>query len=317
MKRCALIAISLLLPSAVWAQAWPEKPVRTIVPFPAGGPLDVLARLFNDRFAAALGQPFIIDNRAGANGNLGGEAVARAAPDGHTLLWVIDTPMTLNPSLYAKMPFDPAKDLAPISQVATTASVLVVHPSVAAASVAELVALSKKRPLNYASGGGGSPGHLATELFALQAGAPMTHVPYKGNAPAVVSIVAGETQVFVSGITGVLPHIKAGKVKALAVTSAKRAPSLPDLPTFAEAGVPGVEVEAWFGLYAPAGTPRAVVDRLHREVVAAAKLPDVQQRLAGFAIVPVAGTPEQLAAVMQSDARKWAKVVKEAKITVD
>lgn len=298
------------------AQSYPNRPVRMVVPYPAGGPLDALARIFAEKLAIAFAQPFVIENRAGANGNIGAESVARSAPDGYTLLWAIDTQITVNPALYPNMAYDPQKDLAPVSLISTSDGVLVLHPSIQASSVREFVALAKKQALNYSSGGNGSPAHMAAELLMAETGISLVHVPYKGSGPVVASLLAGETQVSITSIPGVIAHIKSGRLKALAVTGSKRTAFLDQLPTFAEAGFPGVVIDGWRALYAPAATPRTIVDQLNRELVRIAKLPDVQERLAGIGTVAVVSTPEQLSALMQAETRKWAKIVKDANIKV-
>ncbi len=310
----ALAAIVLLQP--VQAQDYPSKPVRMIVPYPAGGPLDTLARIFADKMSQGLGQPMIVESKPGASGNIGGDLVARATPDGYTLLWAIDTAMTVNPSLFKNMTFDPLKDLAPVSLVSASDSVLVVNPSVPVNSLKDLIELSKKQSLNFASGGNGTPAHVSTALFMREAGVTMTHIPYKGNAPSVASLLGGETHFSIASVPGVMRHIKAGKLKAIAVTGSKRTPFLPDLPTFAESGFPGVVVDGWRALYAPAGTPRAVIDALNRELGRVAKLPDVVEKLAAIGTVAVVSTPERLTEVMREETAKWAKVVQEAGIKV-
>jgi tripartite-type tricarboxylate transporter receptor subunit TctC len=297
------------------AQGYPAKPVRTVVPTPPAGPLDIVARLVGAKLAEKLGQPFVIDNRPGAFGNTGAEFVAKSAPDGYTLLWVVDATMTANPSLY-KLNFDPQRDFAPIAMVTESGSALVVHPSIAANNVKDLVAIAKKQPLAYASGGNGSPGHLLGEQFKVATGVDMTHVPYNGNAPAVQSIVSGTTQVFLSSIPGVLPNVRSGKLKALAVTLPKRSPDMPDLPTLLEEGI-AADTTSWFGLYAPAQTPQQVVDLIYRETSAAIAAPDLQSKLRGLGLTPVIAPAEALSARVRSDTAKWAKVVREAKITVN
>jgi len=298
------------------AQAYPNRPVRMIVPYAAGGPLDTLARIFADKMTQGLGQPMIIEAKPGANGNIGAEQVARAAPDGYTLLWVIDTAMTVNPSLYTDMKFDPQKDLAPVSLVSSSDSVLVVPAASPAANVRDIVEMAKKQPLNFSSGGNGTPAHLAAALLMREAGVQMTHIPYKGNAPSVQSLLAGETQLSIASIPGVMGQIKGGKLKAIAVTGPKRTPFLADVPTFAESGFPGIVIEGWRALLAPPGTPRAVIDALNAELVRVAKLPDVIERLAAIGTVAVASPPERLAQVIRDETRLWAKVVKDAGIKV-
>ncbi len=305
-----------LIAQGAHAQTYPDKPVRMVVPYAAGGPLDTLARIFADKMQQGLGQPMLIDARPGANGNIGAEAVARSAPDGYTLLWVIDTAMTVNPALYANTTFDPQKNLAPVSLVSSSDSVLVVPAATPVASVRDLVALAKKQPLNFSSGGNGTPAHLSAALLMREAGIEMTHVPYKGNAPSVASLIAGETQLSIASVPGVMGHIRSGRLKAIAVTGAKRTPFLADVPTFMESGFPGIVIEGWRALLAPAGTPRAVIDVLNAELVRVAKLPDVQEKLAAIGTTAVAGTPEQLAQVIRDETRLWAKIVKDAGIKV-
>lgn len=310
----ALAALSIA--HGAQAQAYPDKPVRMIVPYAAGGPLDTLARIFADKMAQGLGQPMLIEAKPGANGNIGAEMVVRAAPDGYTLLWVIDTAMTVNPALYASMTFDPQKNLAPVSLVSSSDSVLVVPATTPVSSVRDLVALAKKQSLNFSSGGNGTPAHLAAALLMREAGIDMTHVPYKGNAPSVASVIAGETQLSIASIPGVMGHIRGGRLKAIAVTGSKRTPFLADVPTFIESGYPGVVIEGWRALLAPAGTPRAVIDTLNAELARVAKLPDVIEKLAAIGTVAVASTPERLAQVIRDETRLWAKVVKDAGIKV-
>jgi tripartite-type tricarboxylate transporter receptor subunit TctC len=312
--RLVVSAFAALAAPLAPAQPYPSKPVTAIVPFPPGGPLDFVARVVGEKMAASLGQPIVVENRAGAFGNIGAQAVARAAPDGYTLLWVVDATVTSNPAVYGNVGFDPLRDFAPVAMVTESASALVIHPSVPAANVAELIALAKKQPLAYASGGNGSPGQLIGELFKLETGAPMTHVPYKGNAPAVQSIVAGQTQVFFSSIPGIVRQVAAGKLKALAVASAERSPYLPGVPTLAESGV-NVKIKSWFALLAPARTPQAIVERLYREAQAAVKDPAVSEKLTKQGLDAVVAPPDELAARMRSDTEKWTRVVREAKIT--
>jgi len=259
----------------------------------------------------------VVDNRGGANGNIGGELVAKAAPDGYTLLWVIDTAMTVNPALYAKsMTFDPLKDLAPVSLVSNSDSVLVVPANSPAATVRDIVELAKKQSLAFSSGGNGTPAHLAAALLMRETGVTMTHVPYKGNAPSVASLLAGETQLSIASIPGVMSQIRGGKLRAIAVTGAKRTPFLADVPTFVDPGYPNIVIEGWRALLAPPGTPRAVIVKAAAEMTRVAKLPDVVEKLAAIGTVGVASTPERLAQVMRDETRLWAKVVKDAGITV-
>src|SRR5690242_9352107 len=301
--RLVVSAFAALAAPLAPAQPYPSKPVTAIVPFPPGGPLDFVARVVGEKMAAGLGQPIVVENRPGAFGNVGAQAVARAAPDGYTLLWVVDATVTSNPAVYGNVGFDPLRDFAPVAVVTESGSALVIHPSVPAANVAELIALAKKQPLAYASGGNGSPGQLIGELFKLETGAPMTHVPYKGNAPAVQSIVAGQTQVFFSSIPGIVRQVAAGKLKALAVASAERSPYLPGVPTLAESGL-NVKIKSWFALLAPARTPQAIVERLYREAEAAVKNPAVREKLMKQGLDAVVAPPDELAARMRTDTEK-------------
>ncbi|MCC6472712.1 MAG: tripartite tricarboxylate transporter substrate binding protein [Burkholderiales bacterium] len=283
----ALIAL-LALPVA--AQSYPSRSVHNIVPFPSGG-MDVVVRALAARMSARLGQPFVVENRPGASGNIGAQAVARAEPDGYTLLWVIDATLTINPALYPKIGFDPSRDFQPIALFNSVASVLLVHQSVEARNVADLVSLAKKTRLHYASGGNGSPGQLSTELFRSIAGIDLDHVPYKGNAPAVASILAGETQVFFSTTGGAMNALRSGRVRALATSSGERSRFLPEVPTMREAGYPEFDVSWWYALLAPAGTPAVIVDTLYRELERAVQQPELQKLLAPIAFEPTVSAP--------------------------
>ncbi len=307
---------ALSVASGAVAQDYPNRSVRMIVPYAAGGPLDTLARIFADKMRQSLGQPMVIEARPGANGNIGADLVVNSPPDGYTLLWVIDTAMTVNPSLYADMRFDPQKNLAPVSLVSSSDSVLVVHPDTPVSSVRDLVALAKKQPLNFSSGGNGTPAHLAAALLMREAGVDMTHVPYKGNAPSVASVMGRETHLSIASIPGVMSHIRSGRLKAVAVTGSKRTEFLPDVPTFAESGYPGIVIEGWRALLAPAGTPRAVIDVLNAEIAKIARMPDVREKLASIGTLAVASSPERLAEVMREETVLWSKVVKGAGIKV-
>ena len=315
--RGTLAAALLALGSASLAQDYPSKPVRIINPYPAGGPSDFIGRLLGERLQGTLGQPFVTDNRSGAAGNVGAIAVARAAPDGYTLLVCVDFTLGTNPVLYERAGFDPIKDFAPISLLAKSQSVLVVHQSIAASTVQEFIALAKQRPLTFASGGNGSPGHLSGELFKQITGVDMTHVPYKGNPQAVAAVVSGETQMFIAAISTILPHVKSGRVRALVVANEHRAASLPGVPAAAEAGVAGIEVDSWFGLLAPANTPRDVIDKLHREVAAALRSPELRERLQQAGIEPSGLPGSEVTRLIERDLKKWAPVIKRAGIKVD
>lgn len=314
--RWILLAAAAALALPAWAQRYPDRPVRVVVPFPAGGPLDVTARLFSEKLAASLGQPFVIDNRVGAAGNIGTEIAAKARPDGYTLLWVIDSILTVNPILYANFR-DPLESLAPVAQLIEYPSVLVVHPSLPARSSAELVKVSKTHSISYASAGLGSPGHRYMEYYKLLTGAQMTHVPYKGNAPAVVSIVTGETQVFISAIAGVLPHVGQRRLRALAVTSPKRSPALPDVPTMSELGLQKFAAVGWFTILVPNGTPPSVVDSLAAELRRAIQLPDIRDKLAQLGVEPAFDTGKSVIARAREERKLWAEVVQKTGMKID
>lgn len=310
MRRWALL-LAALLPLHVAAQSYPSKPVRLVNPFTAGGPLDLMGRLLSDKLSGALGKPIIVENRPGAAGNVGAAEVARAPGDGHTLLLTLFSIVTSNPHLYERLPFDPLKDFAPITAIARSDSVVVVHPSVPAASMRELVAHAKANPgrLNYASAGKASPGHLTAEFFARGTGAAFTHVPYKGNAEAIRSVIAGETQIMFTPTTGALPHIKAGKLKALAVYLTDAVDELPGVPSLE--GFDQKTVPFWYGLLAPAGTPREIVQRLNAETVNALKDPQVDKALRAGRIFPIGNTPEEFAAMMREGHAAWGRVIRE------
>ena len=309
----------LLVPIAAFAQAYPSKPVRLLVPFAPGGTTDVLARLLGQKLSEALGQQFVIDNRPGAGGNIGTELAARSPADGYTLVMSFDGTMAINPSVYRKLPFDAQKDLAPVASVAQVPLLIVVHPAVAAGSIAELVALAKANPkrVNYSSAGHGSTGHLTGELFAARAGIEMVHVSYKGGGQAVQDLLGGQIQMLVTALPTVEGHLKGGKLRALAFTSPKRVPGAPEVPTLAESGFAGFDVLSWYGVLAPAGTPPEVVRRLNAQINAVLQAPDVRARLAALGAEPTGGTPEQFAATIRADTVRWAKVVSDAGIRID
>jgi len=299
--------------------AYPERPVKIIVPFPAGGPADALARIVGDKLAQSLGKAFIIENKAGAGGNIGMEQGARAAPDGYTLTLAPVGNLTVAPALYSKLPYDPAKDFAPITVLASVPNVLIVNPSVPAKSVAELVALAKAKPgsLNYASPGNGSIPHLAAELFKRMAGVDIVHIPFNGVAPASNAVLAGDVQMFFAQSSAALPQWRAGKVVALGVATSKRIAAAPDLPTIAEQGFPDFEATSWYALVAPAGTPGAMVERLHGEIVKTLREPDVREKIAGLGAEPVGNTPAEFAAMQRAETIRWTRVAKEANIHAD
>ena len=306
----AVALAAALLPAQ--AQQYPTRPVRFVVPFPAGGSVDTLARTIGPRLADALGQQIVIDNRPGGNGNIGMEIVAQSRPDGHTIVLAYIANLAIAPSLFGKLPYDPVKDYAPVTQIATSPNVLTAHPSAQATSLKELIALARAKPgqVTYASTGIASVGHLTGELLNSLAGMKMTHVPYKGGGQAIIGLLGGHVQVMFSGFSAPMPHIKSGKIRALAVTGARRSPALSEVPTIAEQGFPGVEATAWYGVLAPAGTSKPVVTRLHGETVRILKLPDVSQRLDGLGFEIVGSTPEQFGAYIRSEIKKWEKVVR-------
>jgi tripartite-type tricarboxylate transporter receptor subunit TctC len=313
----AVLGIVVAAPEAT-AQAWPNRSVRVVVPFPAGGSADTLARLLGQKLSERLGQPFVVDNRPGAGGNIGTDLVAKATADGYTVL-VTPSSLAIAPSLYRNLSWDPVKDFAPVVLVASTPNILVVHPSVAANSVQELVALAKSKPgqLNYASGGNGATNHLAGELFKRMTSTDIVHIPYRGNPLAVIDVLNGQVAMMFDFMITSLPHVKAGKLRPLAVTGTKRSPQVPELPTVAEAGVPGYEASTWFSVMAPAGTPAEAVSKLNAEVNAILQMPDVRERLDTLGAEPMGGTPADVAALIRTDLAKWAEVVKAANIKIE
>jgi tripartite-type tricarboxylate transporter receptor subunit TctC len=301
------------------AQDYPSQPVRFVVPFAPGGTTDVLARLVGEKLSASLGQQFVVDNQAGAGGNIGTAQVAKAKPDGYTLLMGTVGTHAINASIYPRLPYDPIKDFAPVTLVATVPNVLVVNPEVPANSVAELILLAKEKPgeLNFASSGNGTSIHLSGELFKSMTGVDMVHVPYKGSGPAVVDLLGGQVQMMFDNLPSSAPQITAGKLRPLGVTSKERSPTLPDVPTIAEAGLPGYEALSWFGVLAPAGTPDAIVAKLQEEIAAALADPAMRERLAELGAVPVGDTPAEFADFISAETAKWAKVVQEAGIKLE
>lgn len=314
------LAIASLAPNGALAQDaaadFPRKPVRIIVPAAPGGGADIIARLIGQQLGKSLGQTFLVDNRPGAANIVGTEVVAKAQPDGYTLIVNTAGPMSINPLIYAKLPYDAMKDFAPVSNVADTAFVLVVHPSLPAKSVAGLIALAKAKPgqLAYASWGRGSANHLGTELFMMMSQVKLLHVPYKGSGAAMPDVIAGNVPIFFDTIASAVPQIRAGRLRPLGVSSLKRSPAIPDVPTIAESGLDGFDAGSWFGFFAPAKTPREIVTKLHGEIIKALKLPEVQERLATLGLDPVGNTPAQFDEQIRRDLAKWSKVVKAAGI---
>ncbi len=316
------------------AQAYPNRPIHIIAPFPAGGGYDFLSRLVGAEMSKTFGQPVVVENKAGANGNIGTDAAAKSAPDGYTLLMGGNSPLALNVGLYAKLPYDPVKDFETISRVATQPNLLAAHPKVPVKTVADLVQYAKANPgrlsyasngkyakanpgrLSYASNGNGSPQHLAAEQLKRMAGIDLVHVPYKGAAPTAAALLAGEVSIAFNIILLPLPHVHAGKLTGLAVASAKRSPLAPDIPTLAELGYP-IDIDTWYGLVAPAGTPKEVVAKLNAETLRILNLPELRERTRSQGIELAASTPEQFSAFLKADIAKWTQVIREFKITID
>jgi len=317
--RCrAALAVVLLAAATAHAQ-WPNKAVRFVVPFPAGGSTDVVGRLIADHLRQGLGQPFVIDNRAGAGGTVGSDAVAKAAPDGYTMLICTSSTHAIASGLYgSKLPYDQVRDFAPVTLIGSATILLVVHPSVAAKTVPELIALAKAKPgtLNFASSGNGGVSHLTGEYFKSLAGIEMQHVPYKGDTPMIIDLVGGRVSLAFGTAVAFLPHVQKGALNALAVTNAKPSPVAPNLPTVA-ATLPGFEALQWFGILMPAGTPPEIVAKLNAEVVKILKVPEVRERLQAMGIEIAGNTPEQFAAFMRSETAKWGRIVKDSGAKID
>jgi tripartite-type tricarboxylate transporter receptor subunit TctC len=319
LNRLALGALSAVFAVGVSAQTYPTKPIRIVVPFPAGGTTDVLARAAAQKLTETLGQSAVVDNRPGAGGNIGAELVAKAPPDGYTLLMGTVGTHAINPSLYPKMPYDHVRDFAPVILVASVPNVLVINPSLPVNSAQELIAYAKTNPgkLNFASSGNGTSIHLSAELFKAMAGVQITHVPYKGSAPALQDLVGGQVQLMFDNLPSSLALIKAGKLKALAVTSKERAAALPDVPTIAESGLPGFEASSWFGLLAPAGTPQPVIAKVNAEIAKWLATPEAKEKVRGQGANAAGGTPEDFVQFIATETAKWQKVVKESGAKVD
>jgi tripartite-type tricarboxylate transporter receptor subunit TctC len=316
---CALLC-GFSLCSVALAQTFPQRSVRIVVPYPPGSGTDIVARLLAQRMTEAWGQPVVVDNRPGAGAIVGVDAIAKAAPDGYTI-GVADTgPLVINPAIYPKLPYDPFRDLAPIAEIAKLPFMLVVHPSLGVSSVAELIAEAKKRPgqINYASVGNGSVVHLATELFRKQAGIEMTHIPYKGSAPALTDVLSGTTPVMFVNLLSGLPHVKSGRLRVLAIGTPARISALPDTPTVSEAGVRGYQFQAWFGMLAPAATPAPVIERIGGEIRRVLALPEIRDKLINDGgMVPVGGTAAQFRALIATEKDHWGKLVKDTGARVE
>jgi tripartite-type tricarboxylate transporter receptor subunit TctC len=319
-RSLALPALILLaLAGTAYSQDYPAKPIRIIVPASPGGAADILSRTIAQKLADAWGQQVIVDNRTGASGIIGAELAAKSPADGYTLMMGFAGNMAVNPSLFAKLPYDSVKDFAPVSLVALSPLMLVANPAVPARSVSEFIALAKARPgqLNFASTGNGSTQHLSAELFKSMAGIDITHIPYKGSSLAYPDLISGQVSLMFDNMLSLLPYARSGKVRALAVTGDRRSPAMPELPTIAEAGVPGYAAVGWYGVFAPAGTDARIVNKLSAEIYRILKLPEVNERLLGLGAEPAGSTPEEFAAHISAEIAKWAKVVKDSGARID
>jgi tripartite-type tricarboxylate transporter receptor subunit TctC len=318
LAACAACA-PLALPPPAFAQAFPAKPVKLVVPFPPGGSLDNTGRLLAQKLSEAWGQQVVVENKPGAGGNVGADAVAKSPADGYTVVMGALSTHAVNPSLYAKMPYDAARDFAPISLVAITPNVLIVNASTPIASLKELIAFAKANPgkVNFGSGSNGSAGHLAGELFKMDTGTDVAHIPYKGGAPALQALLAGDTQFMFDNLANAMAQVKGGKVRAIAVTTAQRSKLAPDLPTMAEAGMPGFDISTWFGLLAPAGTPPEVIAKWNADLVKVLNAPDVRERMLAQGAEPTPTTPAEFAAFIAKEREKYAKIVKASGAKVD
>jgi tripartite-type tricarboxylate transporter receptor subunit TctC len=315
----ASLLVALAAPLAAQAQAWPSKPIKFVVPYPAGGAADVTARIIGAKLGESLGQAVIVENKAGANGIIGLDYVAKSTPDGYTLLSTNLSSHGTGPAVYKKLPYDPLKDFAPITLMTIVPMILVVNPNLPVKTVPELLAYTKAHPgkMTIASAGSGSSNHLAAELFNTMAGVKLMHVPYKGDTPAMLDVMSGNVDVMLPTVVAAMPHLKTGKLRALAIGSAKRTPSLPDLPTVSESGVPGYVGATWGGVLAPAGTPPEIVARLNKEINGILKQPDVAAKLAGLGAETVGSTPEEFGTFLKEEIRKWTKVAKDNAISID
>ncbi len=323
MKRflaiCSSLVVSVACTLPACAQGYPDKSIRLVVPYPPGGTADLLARLISQGLGEGLKQPIVVDNRGGAGGNIAAEHVARAPADGYTLLFGNVAVFSINPALYKKVPFDPIRDFAPISLVASVPQILLVHPTMPANSVKELIDHARSNPgtLNYASGGIGSATQLAVELIKTSAQVDIVHVPFKGSGPGLAALAGGQVSMMIENVPTALPFVRSGKLRALAITTAQRSPLVSNLPTLAESGFPGYDLSAWFGIQAPAGTPAPIVARLNQEIVKAVQSPQTKERLSALGADPVANTPEAFAVFIKNELGKWAAIVKQSGATAD
>jgi tripartite-type tricarboxylate transporter receptor subunit TctC len=319
MKWLACLACAWLAANALAQTNYPTRPIRLIVPFPPAGATDILSREVMQRLSQRLGQQIIVENHPGASGTIGCEIVARAAPDGYTLLMATTSTHSIEPLLASKLPYDPVKDFAPVSLVATSANVLVVPVTLPANSAKELIALARAKPgtLNFGSSGTGSIVHLTGEMFRSRAGVDIVHVPYKGTQLVVPDLVNGQISIMFDNIVSAMPNLKSGRVKAIGISSLQRSPLLPEVPPIAESGLPGFEATAWFGVYAPAATPKDIVAKVSRELAAALRTPESRQRMAVLGAEPVGSTPEDMSRIVEAETAKWARVVRDAGIKID
>ena len=314
MRAICFAGLLAVAPFAHAQQPYPNRPVRWVVPFAPGGPTDIVSRAIGEKLGQRLGQQFVVDNRGGAGGNIGAEIVAKAPPDGYTIMIGHVGTHAINVTLYQKIAFDPVRDFTPISLLATLPLALVVHPSVAAHSVSDLIALAQKRPgeLNFASAGSGGPTHLAGEVFKTMAKINIVHVPFKGNAQGLIETIGGRVQMMFSNLLTSMPHVRSGKLRAIAISTAKRSSQAPDLPTVAESGVPGFDATPWYGALGPANLPAAITARLHSEIAAIVRAPDMQERFVAQGVDLTTSTPEQFAALIKSEVPRWRKIVQDS-----
>ena len=312
----ALAVLTVCGGTALAQTPWPAKQIRMVIPFPPGGPTDILGRIVAQQLSINLGQPVVVENKPGASGMIGAEQVAKSPPDGYTLL-VNASIHVINPSLYKKPPYDAIRDFVPVSLIADVPLVLVAAPSLGLSTVADVIAAAKAKPINFASSGNAAAPHLAGEAFKIATGVPMQHVPYKGSGPALTDVMGGQTELMFDSMPSSIGHIKAGKLRAIAVTTAKRTAALPDVPTIAESGIAGFDISTWYGVWAPAGTPKEIVARVSSEIAKIVRMPQVRERLEGLGATAVGNTPEEFAAYTQSELAKWGKIVKASGATVD